>query len=96
MEMDYLLFVTSTRIFHFSLYILFISKILPWSFPFGRIHYARWLIIHHYDAEMLLKTNRDIFNKFKSNFSFTVRRKKLNRDVKGKALKNWKLMIMAD
>ena len=76
LEMDYLLFLRWIRNSNFAFYVVSISLILPWIFAFTHIHYAYWLASHHYDMEMLHKTNPDIFYEFKSNGDFTVRRTK--------------------
>ena len=55
-EMDYLFFLRLIRNLFFPLHVLFLSKILPWIFSFGRIYHARWLIIHHDYTEILLKS----------------------------------------
>ena len=72
MELDYLLFLRAVREGDFLLYTASTEKLLPWIFSLNHIHYARWLTVHHYDMEMLSRTNPDAFNE-SCNGSFTVK-----------------------
>ena len=97
MEQVYLLFMRSIRTASFDLYVYSLEKLLPWIFALDHHHYARWLSVHHYDMQMLQTTNPDIYEEFKVNGNFTVKRTKnpgsamgldqrheqLNKDVKG-------------
>ena len=80
------------------LYVASIGEFLPWIFAFDHVHYVCWLLIQHYDIEMLKETNPDVLQKFDVNGNFTVaqtknifsgmgldqRHEQLNKDLKGK------------
>ncbi len=68
-----MIYVRSIREGNFLLYIDALTKIVPWFFALGHIHYARWIPVHLRDMVALKDTHPDVYGEFLKG-KFTVKK----------------------
>ena len=67
-ELTILIFIRSEREGNYNLYKIALRKLIKWYFIFGKIHYARWLLIHLFDLMTLEDMFPDIYENFAAGF----------------------------
>ena len=73
LELLVMIYVRSIREGNFLLYIDALTKIVPWFFALGHIHYARWIPVHLRDMVALKDTHPDVYGEFLKG-KFTVKK----------------------
>ena len=68
-----MVYVRSIREGNFLLYIDALTKIVPWFFCLGHVHYARWVPIHLHDMVALQFTHPDVHSQI-LNGKFVVKK----------------------
>ena len=73
LELVVMIYVRSIREGNFLLYIDALTKIVPWFFALGHVHYARWVPIHLRDMVALKHTHPHVHGEFMKG-KFTVKK----------------------
>jgi hypothetical protein len=77
LEIQVLIFVRSIREADFLLYIDALTKIVPWFFALGHIHYARWISVHLRDMISLKDSHPEVYSQFLTG-NFAVKKTTCN------------------